>query len=141
MSTWFVTIAAPLALFGAGLALTEGTRSETVLPATQIVDAAQITDGTPNCAVKVGQGGMPDAASRSPANGQTASIENADANADSCDNTQSSDQSETAQDAAGQAASAQTPTAFAPALPLAPFIAVPVGTAGLAVVAANDSAG
>lgn len=137
MSTWLVTTAAPLALFGVGLALTEGTRSESVLPGTQIVAASQIADGAPGCAVAPAQSGAP--AGSSPVKGPAEAVADSKAGNGSCENNQSPDQSQPSQNAGSQVPTAQAPTAFAPGIPLAPFLAVPAGAAGLAVATAKSA--
>lgn len=141
MSTPFIVTAASIALLGAGFAATEGTRSAFAIPPAQIVDGSQIADGAANCAVEPSQGDTAASTDAGGANEGGANLANAGADAGSCEKSQSPDQSETAQNASGQAPAVQTPTAFAPGLPLAPFIAVPAGAAGLAAAAANDSAG
>lgn len=132
MSTPFFASAASIALLGAGFAATEGTRSAFVIPPSTIVEAAQLAGGAPNC--------TPSQGDPSP-KAEGADAANANAQTGNCDNSQSPDQSETPQNGSGQAPAVQTPTAFAPGLPLAPFIAVPAGAAGIAVATSNDSAG
>lgn len=141
MSTPFMATAAAIALLGAGFAATEGTRSAFAIPHAQIVEASEIADGAPNCAAKVQQNNVSAPKGSSPATGQAAGMADAKAGNSSCNDNPSPDQSEATQNATGQASAAQTPTAFAPGLPLAPLLAVPASAAGLAVVAANDSAG
>lgn len=132
MSTPFIATAASIALLGAGFAATEGTRSASVIPPAQIVEESAMADGAANCTPAQGDPS---------ASGEGTDAANAKADVNSCDKNQSPDQSESPQNASGQAPAPQAPTAFAPAFPIAPFIAVPAGAAGLAVAAANDSAG
>ena len=139
MSTPFIATAASIALLGAGFAATEGTRAAFVIPDAKIVDASEIADGAPNCGAKAMPGDASALKTPGSTPGQTASMADTKAPDGSCNNSQSQTQEEASQNAAGNAAAAQAPTAFAPGIPLAPFLAVPASAAGLAVATAKSA--
>lgn len=129
MSTWFATIAAPLALFGAGLAIADGTRSQAALPDQPSPPAAAPSSTAQSCQPETPKGSALDGV-------DTAKLAGSVTNGANCSDTPSPDQAQAAQSPAVQA-----PTAFTPGLPLGPFLAVPAGAASLVAAAANDSAG